>query len=49
MRYFLIFPLWLAKTLKPINYKTDEEYGDGYYGHWCGVPVYIVSETLVKE
>ena len=47
--FYLIFPLWFCELLKPIEYKTDKDYGEGYYGHWCGYPVYYVPNEIPEE
>lgn len=47
--FYLIFPLWFCELLKPIEYKTDKEYGEGYCGHWCGYPVYYVPNEISEE
>ena len=47
--YYLIFPLWFCKLLKPIEYKTDKDYGEGYYGHWYEYPVYYVPNEVQRS
>ena len=47
--YYLIFPLWFCELLEPIEYKTDKDYGEGYYGHWYGYPVYYVPNKVQRS
>jgi hypothetical protein len=47
--YYLIFPLWFCELLEPIEYKTDKDYGEGYYGHWYGCPVYYVPNKVPEK
>lgn len=46
---FLIFPLWFCKILKPIEYRIDKQYGEGYYGHWNDISIYILPDKLPEE